>query len=188
MRLIVGLGNPGKEFSSSRHNSGFFFLDYLKKMSGFSNWVNKKLLEAEISTGNLFGEKIILAKPQTFMNSSGRAVKKLIKFYKVPIDKLLVIHDDIDIQLGLIKVSKNRGSAGHKGVESIIKSLDTNNFTRIRIGIQPKDGKPREVDKFVLEDFSQDEQEIIQGLGDQVVKIIESIIRNNARDTQAFNK
>ncbi len=116
IKLIVGLGNPGKEYEHTRHNAGFLFIDILEN--------------------NLKNKKIILAKTQAFMNKSGAAILSLMKFYKIKPENILVVHDDIDILWGKFKLSFGRSSAGHKGVESVIKSLKTKNFWRLRIGIQ----------------------------------------------------
>lgn len=129
MFLIVGLGNPGKKYENTWHNLGFRTIDELEPL-------------------NLKG--VILAKPQNFMNKSGLAVKKAIRNYKLKIKNLIVIHDDLDLPLGKIRIVENRGSAGHKGVESIIKELGSKEFVRIRIGILPKSGKPKNPENFVL--------------------------------------
>lgn len=117
IKLIIGLGNPGKEYERTRHNTGFLFIDILEN--------------------NLKNKKIILAKSRSFINESGKAVAALIKFYKLKPENVLVVHDDIDIFWGKFKFSFGRSSAGHKGVDSIIKALKTKNFWRLRIGIQP---------------------------------------------------
>lgn len=121
IKLIVGLGNPGKEYELTRHNTGFLFIDEL---------------ECYLKIENL-KFKITAAKSQSFMNESGKAVADAIKFYKVKPENVLIVHDDIDILWGNFKFSFGRSSAGHKGVESIIKTLKTKNFWRLRIGIQP---------------------------------------------------
>lgn len=154
MFLIVGLGNPGKEYEKTRHNVGFMVLDALK--------------EVELPNA-------ILAKSQAFMNNSGKAVKKLLRrntneAIAELIRHLIIVHDDIDIPLGKVKVSVGRGSAGHKGVESIIQSLGTKNFTRIRIGIQPEKGKPENVEDFVLQPFKKAELPLLQTAIQEVIK------------------
>lgn len=154
MILIVGLGNPGKKYQKTRHNLGFQVVDEIRSSSRFAN---ARVID---ELGFLKDKKIILTKPKTFMNLSGKAVKSLIAKYKVPPLNLWVIHDDIDLPLGKIRISKGRGAAGHKGVESIIKELKTKNFVRFRIGIQPKTGKPRNPEKFVLQKFNKDEEKV----------------------------
>jgi PTH1 family peptidyl-tRNA hydrolase len=160
MILIIGLGNPEDQYSGTRHNIGFEIINQLAREKSFPDFKLQKKFQAEISEGTINGEKTILAKPQTFMNNSGQAVKALIDYYKT--ENLFVIHDDIDLPLGEIKISKGRGSAGHKGVESIIQHLKTKDFTRVRIGICPKDGKPEKVEDFVLEKFSTEEEKILK--------------------------
>lgn len=160
MKIIVGLGNPGEKFEGTRHNLGFAVLNKMQKENKFPNFSLNKKLKTEISEGILNEEKIILAKPQTFMNLSGGAVSLLMKYYKK--GELIIIHDDVDIALGKIKESNNSGSAGHKGVQSIIDSLKTKEFKRIRIGILPQKGKPSDIDKFVLKKFSETEEKIIK--------------------------
>ena len=169
MILIVGLGNPGKKYQKTRHNIGFGVIDKLKLL-------------------NLKG--VILTKPQTFMNNSGEAVKSLVKKYKIPTTNLWVIHDDIDLPLGKIRIVKNRGSAGHKGVESIVKELGTKNFIRFRIGISPKTGKLRNPEKFVLQEFNkEEEEEIIKGIIQKTVKGVEYAFKNRLEKTMSkFNK
>ena len=117
MILIIGLGNPGKKYKMTRHNVGFRIVDEFAKKHSFSDFYFSKKTSAEISKGAVSDQEIILAKPQTFMNLSGKAVKLLINFYKITPPGLVVIHDDIDILLGKIRISKGRGAAGHKGVE-----------------------------------------------------------------------
>jgi len=161
MILIVGLGNPGRKFKSTRHNLGFEIVNLIKKQGDFSVWQNKKKLKSKVSQGKIDNQKIILAKPQTFMNQSGQAVKLLAKFYKIPLKNLWVIQDDLDLEIGKIKIKKNSGSGGHKGIQSIIDELRTKNFNRLKIGIGPK---PFRIDskKFVLQKFNKTETEILK--------------------------
>lgn len=168
MILIIGLGNPEDQYSGTRHNIGFAIINQLAKENSFPDFKLQKKFQAEISEGTINGEKTILAKPQAFMNNSGQAVKALVDYHKT--DNLFVIHDDIDLPLGEMKISRGRGSAGHKGVESIIQHLKTKDFTRVRIGICPKEGKPENVEKFVLERFPAEEQEEIKGAVSEIDK------------------
>ena len=136
--LLVGLGNPGKEYENTPHNAGFLVVDRLLETWGMKLETYTKL-KSEVARGRVDKKQIILAKPQTFMNKSGEAVLALTKSYKLKtISSLWVIHDDVDLELGKIKIVKNRGSAGHKGVEDIIKKLKTKDFVRFRIGIRSK--------------------------------------------------
>jgi PTH1 family peptidyl-tRNA hydrolase len=165
MILIVGLGNPGRKFQKTRHNLGWIILDLLQrkweKEYSFSDWKEVKRFKAEISQGKIKNKRIILAKPLTFMNLSGQTVKALISYYKIRSVNLIVVHDDSDLSLGVNRIAKNRGSAGHKGVESIISYLKTKSFLRFRIGFRPKDKKIKSLDRYVLNRFTQKEKSII---------------------------
>src|SRR3989344_6610671 len=153
IKLIVGLGNPGKEYERTRHNVGFLFIEILE-----NNFKNKK---------------IILAKSQNFMNESGKAVATLIKLYKLNPENVLIVHDDIDILWGDFKFSFGRSSAGHKGVESVIKSLKTKNFWRLRIGIQPTIKKHTKADKIILKKFTRKELEELKETTKKAVSKLE---------------
>jgi len=177
MKLVIGLGNPGEKFKNTRHNIGFQIIDELIKEGDFPGFRILKKYHSLISEGFLNKEKIIAAKPQTFMNNSGRAIKALYNFHKIKIDSLIIIHDDIDLPLGKLKLQKNRGAAGHKGVESIIKELGTKNFWRIRTGIQPKNGKPADIERFVLQKFKREEQKIITEVVKQASQSVRSLIK-----------
>jgi len=162
MKLIVGLGNPGEKYKNTRHNIGFRAVGSFQKENDFPDFSFSKKSNADISEGIIDTEKIILARPQTFMNNSGRSVKALFSHYKLPIANLFLVHDDIDLLLGNIKISIDRGAAGHKGVGSIIKELKTKKFVRFRIGIQPKSRKPKNAEKFVLQKFNKEEDTILK--------------------------
>lgn len=155
-KLIVGLGNPGDEYENTRHNTGFLVIDKIAKKLEISDFKHEKKLLSETAKN-----KIIVAKPQTFMNKSGSAVLALAKFHKIKPENILVIHDDIDILWGNSKLSYGRSSAGHKGVESIIKALKTKNFWRLRIGIQPTLKKHTSADKIILKKFTPAELKIL---------------------------
>lgn len=165
MYLIIGLGNPGKQYEKTRHNMGFMVLDKFQKEHGFPRFTLSRKHSSLLSEDILNEIKVALAKPQTLMNNSGKAVASLTKlsFPKLNLVKeLVVVHDDIDIPLGQVKISQGKGSAGHKGIESIIQSLGTKNFTRVRIGIQPQKGKPKDVENFVLKKFAASELPLLE--------------------------
>lgn len=174
MILIVGLGNPGAEYQKTRHNVGFTALDEFAKIHEFSPFTLSKKHSSLISEGVLDQVKVTLAKPQTFMNNSGKAVKSLLPKFSLDTTKpgLVVIHDDIDIPLGKVKVSRGSGSAGHKGVDSIIQTLGTKDFTRIRIGILPQAGKPEDVESFVLRRFSPSELPLLQSALQNAIQVL----------------
>jgi peptidyl-tRNA hydrolase, PTH1 family len=158
MKLIIGLGNPGLKYKKTRHNTGWLVLDYIRDQ-GFKKWQWNKSAQTEIAEGNIGGRKVILAKPLTHMNNSGPAVKSLLKTFNLDINpqKLVIIHDDIDIAFGRLKFQSNRSAAGHNGVQSIINNLNTTNFTRIRVGIRPTQIENFETEKYVLQKFSRAE-------------------------------
>jgi PTH1 family peptidyl-tRNA hydrolase len=163
MILIIGLGNPGIKYIKTRHNIGFRVLDEFQNENNFSNFEFSKKFNSLISDGTIKNKTILLAKPQTFMNNSGKSVKDLINFYKMKISDIIVIHDDIDLVFGTIRISEKRGSAGHKGVKSIIKELGTKDFTRIRIGIRnQRPGTKKNTEKYVLEKFTEQEEQCLE--------------------------
>jgi PTH1 family peptidyl-tRNA hydrolase len=175
MKMIVGLGNPGKKFDKTRHNVGFRVIDELQKEHDFPDFELAKKFKALISEGFLNNEDIILAKPQTFMNSSGEALKFLIQNYKLKTTNLFVVHDDLDLPLGKIKISVGRSSAGHKGVESIIRKLYTRNFVRFRVGIKPA-GRIKS-ENFVLQKFTKEEEKILKGVVKKTIEAIDFIVK-----------
>lgn len=174
MILIVGLGNPGEKYENTRHNVGFMAVDQLKKDLGLADFVLDKKSNSFFSKNS----DILIVKPDTYMNLSGRAVSSLSGYYKIGEEDKIIIHDDIDLIIGQIKISKDRGSGGHKGVESIIKNIGTKNFIRIRVGIRPKLGKPEKVEDFVLRKFSGEEKKIIEKVISKSVEAIRTIVKD----------
>lgn len=179
MILIAGLGNPGEKYKNTRHNIGFQVIDEFSRKNNFPDFRFAKKHNADISESVMGKEKIILAKPQTFMNNSGKSIKSL----NVGRPGLVVIHDDIDLPLGKIKISIGRGAAGHKGVESIIQELDppkdlgqAKNFVRFRIGIQPQIGKPKNIETFVLQKFQENEEKIVQDIIKKTAEAIKTML------------
>lgn len=144
MKLIVGLGNPGKEYENTRHNAGFIFLDTLISCGDITTvgenieFKKEKKFDAEIIDIRAHGERLILVKPQTYMNSSGKAVKKILDFYKCNSSELIVVSDDIDLPVGTVRIRRDGSSGGQKGLENIIENVKDSNFTRFRIGIATK--------------------------------------------------
>ena len=133
MHLIVGLGNPEKDYSNTRHNMGFNTINKLAKQ--YEIEVTKSKFKGLYGSGIIEGEKVILLKPQTFMNLSGESIKEILQFYKIEIEQLIVIYDDIDINPGMIKLRKTGGPGTHNGMKSVVHELNTQNFKRIRVGI-----------------------------------------------------
>ena len=166
MKLIVGLGNPGRGYANNRHNVGFVCLNHFARMQSIR--FDKKQGKARIGLGEVAGSEVVVAKPQTYMNRSGQSVSLLVRKFDVSPDDLLVIHDDLDLALGKIRIRQGGSSGGHKGIESIISCLGSQNFIRIRVGI----GRPiknegctefseDEIINYVLSDFTPDEKQAI---------------------------
>jgi PTH1 family peptidyl-tRNA hydrolase len=177
--LIVGLGNPGSEYEETRHNTGRIILSLLAKINDFSDWKDDMKLKSFKSKGDIDGEKFDFLQPNTFMNNSGNAVCQIIDDKK-KLKNLVVIYDDIDLPLGSLKISFNRSSGGHNGVESIIKKVKSREFLRIRIGVSPhtptgKTKKPKGEDavlKFLLGKFKEDEMKEIKKIAKKVSEIL----------------
>ncbi|TET17759.1 MAG: aminoacyl-tRNA hydrolase [Dehalococcoidia bacterium] len=166
MKLIVGLGNPGRGYANNRHNVGFVCLNHFARTEGIR--FDKKQSKARIGIGEVAGSKVVLAKPQTYMNLSGQSVSRLIKKFNINLDDLLVIHDDLDLPLGKIRIRHGSSSGGHKGIDSIITELGSQDFLRLRVGIgrpivTPGSTQISEADivAYVLSDFTSEEKQII---------------------------
>lgn len=167
MYLIIGLGNPGKKYIGTRHNAGFACLDFIRNHWEFPSFRENSSFRAECSEGRIATEKILLARPSTFMNRSGDAVRNISQFYKIGSRHIAVIHDDLDIPLGEVRESFGSRSAGHNGVEDIIGALGTKDFLRFRIGIKHASEDAEKIPQkdnatFVLEPFSNHEHALIE--------------------------
>lgn len=182
MYIIAGLGNPGEKYKNSRHSAGRIILElYSKdlKLSPFNFDKKTNSLIAEIK------KKAVLIIPETFMNNSGTAIKKLITS-KIKAKNLIVIHDDLDLPLGKFKISFNRGTAGHKGIESIIKNIKTNEFIRIRVGVSPatpggkiKKPESKKIIDFIISDFKKEELLKLKKISKDIFEALELIIKGN---------
>ena len=159
MIIIIGLGNPGEQYKNTRHNVGFRVVDEFAKKYDFPEFKLQKKSNALVSEHIIGAQAVVLAKPQTFMNDSGKAVKQLTSQTEEKMAKLVIVHDDIDLPVGKIKIVTERGSAGHKGVESIIQNIGNDGLIRLRIGIGGQ--KDVEAMNVVLKNFSPEEQKII---------------------------
>ena len=176
MKLIVGLGNPGVAYSRNRHNIGFACLRHFAR--NYDIRLDRKQSHARTGSGEIEGETVFLARPQTFMNLSGKSVSRLVNRFKVDFDDLIVIHDDLDLPLGRIRIRQGGSSGGHKGIESVIGELGSQGFIRIRIGI----GRPSEnvsedeIIGFVLSDFTPEEEKVVKkaiaGVSDAILCLI----------------
>lgn len=181
--IIVGLGNPGREYRGSRHNIGFMILDHLAKKLGitFSRLESKAL----VAKGELQSHRLILAKPQTYMNLSGQAVGALVRFYKVPLENLLIIYDDVDLPFETLRMRPSGGSAGQKGMQSIITNLGSPDFNRLRIGVGRPPGQMQAAD-YVLQDFSKAQLEVLPFILDQAVEAVTTFVSTGVEN--AMNK
>lgn len=182
MNVIVGLGNPGRRYDGTRHNVGFETIDLLAQRNDIK--VNKLKFKALYGEGIIGGKKVLLVKPQTFMNLSGQSLLELVQFYKLEMNQITVIYDDIDIAVGTIRI-REKGSAGtHNGMRSIIYQLQKDNFPRIRIGV----GKPEQMDlaAFVLSPFRGEEQEGIRRALENAALAAETLVEKNIQE--AMNK
>lgn len=161
MKLIVGLGNPGEKYELTRHNYGFLVLDALAtKYDGKFNF--SKRFKAEITEIFINGEKIILLKPQSFMNNSGEVVREIIGFFNISTDRIWVVYDDVDLELGTVRIRKQGSSGGHKGVQSIIDNVGTADIPRFRMGIKSKHCDELSTEDVVLQRFKPDEIEAVE--------------------------
>ena len=169
--LIVGLGNPGPEYDQTRHNVGFRCVDALAQAHGLA-FDQKKKSKARTADGLIAGKRVLIAKPQTFMNLSGTSVQGLAAFYQIPPRNILIILDDLDLPLGTLRIRPKGGSGGHKGLTDIIRRLGTQDFPRIRVGIGRPPGR-MDPAAYVLRRFDQDDAPIIGPAVDRAVKAVE---------------
>ncbi len=174
--LIVGLGNPGRKYELTRHNAGFLALDYFADQQNFT--LSQMKWQAEFCRVRYENLSLFLVKPQTFMNKSGEAVARFSDFYKILPERILILHDDLDMQAGKIKVVTRGGAGGHNGIRSIISHLNTSNFARLKIGIgrpsQNEKGQGIPVDRYVLSSFNDSELSVLNkklSLVDEAVKL-----------------
>ena len=181
-KLLVGLGNPGKEYAANRHNVGFRLLDKVAERHKLSfDRIESRALLAE---GDLAGDRAILLKPLTYMNQSGQAVRPAVRRYNIPKADILIVYDDLDLPLGQVRLRERGGSGGHKGMKSIISHLGTQDIARLRIGIgRPSRGSP---DEYVLQDFSLEESIIMEGTFEKAIAALECFLREGI--TTAMNE
>jgi PTH1 family peptidyl-tRNA hydrolase len=190
VRLIVGLGNPGQNYTQSRHNIGSKCLSHFAREHGIR--FDKKQCQARTGLGTVAGSEVVLARPQTFMNRSGDSVGPLVRKFRVGLDNLIVIHDDLDLPLGKIRIRPGGSSAGHKGIGSIIENLGSQDFARIRVGI----GRPPveegatisedDIIDWVLSEFTPEESEVIAGVIPRVGEAIDCLLTEGV--TAAMNR
>lgn len=181
--LIAGLGNPGREYRQNRHNIGFMLLDRLASSMGES--FSRVESRALVTKTNYEGYRLILAKPQTYMNNSGQSISSLYRYYKITVNKLLVVYDDVDLPYGKLRMRPSGGSGGHRGMKSVIESLDTEEIPRLRVGIGRPSGRMEAADH-VLQDFSREENEYLIEILDKGVEAVLTFISDGI--DQAMNQ
>lgn len=186
MKLIIGIGNPGDKYISTRHNLGFRVLDLLTEHMKDTFKLDDKLKSEILKNGDL-----IFVKPQTYVNNSGMAVKLVADYYKVPLEGIILIHDELDLPLGKIKIRTGGGGSGHHGVESIIKDLDSPDFIRVRLGIGnihsiggERAGKHFDANKFVVEQFTPQEKNTVKTMVEEAVKATEMLLDKGIETAQ----
>jgi peptidyl-tRNA hydrolase, PTH1 family len=187
MKLIVGLGNPEERYSGTRHNLGFDILDELTRKLNLKEWSKEDKFKSEV----IKTEQLMLVKPQTFMNKSGIAVKLLSDYFKVLPEDIVIIHDELDLPLGKIKVRIGGAAAGHHGVESIIEALNDDKFIRVRLGIgnlrtqsSEHKGQTLSAEKFVLEPFMHKEKSAVKHMTKQALKALDILIEDGLEKAQ----
>ena len=173
MKLIVGLGNPGKKYEHTRHNMGFDTVDLFSELAQID--IDKEAFKGLVGRGKVFDEDVYLLKPQTFMNLSGESVREIVSYFKIPVEDVIVIYDDMDLEPGMIRLRLSGSSGGHKGIQNIIEQLGTPNIKRIRIGI----GKPEfDTIDYVLSKPLKDERPLIDEAIDTAVEALKEILKN----------
>lgn len=178
MKLIVGLGNPGKKYDNTRHNIGFMCVDAWLKQNCTTFSLNKKF-EAEMAELNINNDKVIVIKPQTFMNLSGSSVGKVLNYYNIDLDDLIVIQDDLDLEFGKIRLKFNSSSGGQNGIKDIIKHLHSQEFLRIKVGI--KNQFKHNAADFVIANFNQEEKQQLEQIIAQVCAILDDFSLGEVR-------
>ncbi|HSX05469.1 MAG TPA: aminoacyl-tRNA hydrolase [Candidatus Saccharimonadales bacterium] len=169
--LIVGLGNPGEDYAATRHNVGFMCVDEFARKNTFEPWVHKKDLKCELTQANLGDARVILVKPQTFMNLSGEAVQAVRHFYKLSNQQTIVVHDELDINFGQIRMRVGGSPAGNNGIKSVSQHIGED-YGRVRIGIGPKTPEQMDTADFVLQDFSRAAQEKLPAMIREVCAVL----------------
>lgn len=182
MKLIVGLGNPGKKYELTRHNIGFMVADQVVGRHGFGGFRPDKKMEAEITRS----DSIIIAKPRTFMNESGRAVRKLSRYYKILPEDVWIIHDDKDLPFGALRIRQRGSSAGHKGLQSVIDHMGAENFPRFRCGILDPEKEIKDTAKYVLKKFSSKQKRALPEFTKRAADAVCEAVKNGLE--QAMNK
>ena len=172
--LIVGLGNPGREYENTRHNAGFVAADKIAEK--FNIGLSKNKFDAIFGDGTIAGSRVLLVKPQTFMNLSGRAVQKLSAFYKIPLDKIIIMHDDVSLDVGKIRIRRKGSAGGQKGLANIIELMGSQEIARIKIGVGAKPHPDYDMKDWVLGHIPKEQQSDFNAACENAAKAVEEII------------
>lgn len=175
--IIVGLGNPGRQYETTRHNTGFICLDRLAEKYSIS--VKKLKFKSIMGEGRIEGKRCLLLKPQTFMNSSGEAVRDAAEFYKIPAERIIVIYDDISLEPGKLRIRRKGSDGGHNGIKSIIYHLKSDNFPRVKVGVGAKPNPEYDLADWVLSHFSSAEAKLVKEAADKVACAVELMVKDN---------
>lgn len=190
MKIFVGLGNPGSEYQKTRHNIGFMAVDKLQEAWQFSQWKEAKKFQAEVSEGELGGEKILLVKPLTFMNLSGQSVAAILNFYKEKNSSLVTVYDDIDLALGVVRIRTSGSPGTHNGMKSIVEHVGQD-FARVRLGIEgrsPEQKLNQDLADYVLGRFGKSEQATLDEVMAKIPDIFETLCKDGiAKAMERFN-
>ncbi|MDT7703685.1 MAG: peptidyl-tRNA hydrolase, family [Pseudonocardiales bacterium] len=181
--LVVGLGNPGSEYAETRHNVGFGVVELLAARAGAGRFSVHKRSNSDLAEGRLAGRKIVLARPRTYMNVSGGPVAGLVKYFSVPPEEIVVVHDDLDLDFGVIRLKRGGGEGGHNGLRSISRSLGTKDYYRVRVGIGRPPGRQDPAD-FVLKRFSSVERKELEFALDLAADATEALLQEGLEPAQ----
>ncbi len=184
--LIVGLGNPGRKYRQNRHNVGFLAVDQLARRLGLT--FSRVQSQALLTSAHRGDQKILLAKPQTYMNLSGRAVRGLVRFFRVPLNHLLVVYDELDLPFGVLRMRPAGGAGGHQGMRSVIQELGSNEFPRLRVGVGRPPGR-MDPAAYLLQDFSKEEMELLPPILEEAAESILTFIDHGIQQAMTeFNR
>jgi len=188
MKLLVGLGNPGKKYKNTRHNAGFIGIDKISAYFDFDGFKKSEKHFAELAEGKIAGKKMLIIKPQTFMNLSGQAVRSIMQFYKIPIEDLIVISDDVTLPYGKLRIRNSGSAGGHNGLKSIIQELGTEEFIRVKLGIHPITLFLGKLEDYVLGEFTDEETSLMGDNMKILPKAIETLLKENIEEAmQKYN-
>ncbi len=188
MKLIVGLGNPGKKYENTRHNAGFMGVDFLAEHFGLDPFKKTDKHKCEMTEGMIEGEKSILLKPQTFMNLSGQSVRSVMQFYKIPLEDVVVIYDDVDIASGNLKVRPSGSPGTHNGMKSVTQELGSQDFVRVRLGVSPLEEFKGDLADYVLGQLLDEEKLLMEGNVKKLPHLFEVLWKEGVEEAmQEFN-